>query len=86
MSNIRRGRRLDAPIDPKQPVVGTGVLDCPSGKFVSMSRNFARCASNNKAQSFLDWALLLRRVDKKDANEMFGNQQDLKLYIGFIIS
>jgi hypothetical protein len=28
----------------------------------------------------------LRRVDKKDANEMFGNQQDLKLYIGFIIS
>jgi hypothetical protein len=28
----------------------------------------------------------LRCVDKKDANEMFGNQQDLKLYIGFIIS
>ena len=68
MSNIRRGRRLDAPIDPKQPVVGTGVLDCPSGKFVPKPRNFARCASNNKAQSFLDWALLLRRVDKKDAN------------------
>jgi hypothetical protein len=29
---------------------------------------------------------VLSRVDKKDANEMFGNQQDLKLYIGFIIS
>ena len=28
---------------------------------------FARSATNNKAQSFLDWALLLERVDKKDA-------------------
>ena len=28
----------------------------------------------------------MRRVDKKDANEILKNQQDLKLYIGFMIS
>ena len=28
---------------------------------------FARSATNNKARSFLDWALLLARFDKKDA-------------------
>ena len=36
--------------------------------------------------SALQMGFFLGRVDKKDANEMFGNQQDLKLYIGFIIS
>ena len=41
--------------------------------------------SKTKSTSY-EVLLFLARVDKKDANEMFGNQQDLKLYIGFIIS
>jgi len=31
-------------------------------------------------------AFVLKRVDKKDANEILKNQQDLKLYIGFMTS